>query len=58
MIPPGCFANSISDELYGPILDAVPSQPSPQEILERISKINHQPKQAISSFNNGWDIPT
>ena len=54
---PGCFVASISDELYGPILDAVPQQPSPPKDLECIQKIHHQPKQATSNFNTGWDIP-
>ena len=35
-----------------------PSWPSPQEKLERIENINHQPTIATSSFNNGWDTPT
>jgi len=54
---PGCLVASISDELYGPILDAVHSQPSPPKDLECIQKINHQPKQATSNFNTDWDIP-
>lgn len=57
MRTPGCFLASISDELYGPILDAGPQQPSPPKDLECIQKINHQPKQATSNFNTDWDIP-
>ena len=57
MRTPGCFVASISDELYGPILDAVTSQPSQPENLECIQIINHQPKQTTSGFNNEWDIP-
>ncbi len=43
MIPPGCFVASISDELYGPILNADHSQPSSQENLDHLENINHQP---------------
>jgi hypothetical protein len=57
MRTPGCFVASISDELYGPILDAVPSQPSPTNNLERIQRFNHPPTEASSIFNTGWDIP-
>jgi len=54
---PGCFGASISDVLYGPILDAVPQQPSPPKDLECVPRINHQHNQATSNFNTGWDIP-
>ena len=57
MRTPGCFVSSISDELYGPILDAVPSQPSPTKNLERIQRFNHQSTEASSNFNTGWGIP-
>lgn len=58
MRTPGCFVASISDELYGPILAAVPAQPSPTENLECIQIIKHQTNKTTSGFNNGWDIPT
>ena len=57
MRTPGCFVSSISDELYGPILDAVPAQPSSTKDLECIQNINHQTNQTTSNFNTGWDIP-
>jgi hypothetical protein len=54
---PGCFVANISDELYMPILNVGPQQPSPPKDLECVPKINHQPKQATSNFNTGRDIP-
>ena len=57
MRTPGCFVANISDELYMPILNVGPQQPSPPKDLECVPKINHQPKQATSNFNTGRDIP-